>query len=312
MTKLDMSWGNPEFLYPIWNHVECTDELDIRPGNYSNVAKMSLKNEILEFHDRVHSLNDEFEVVVANGATQALSAALYAFSKMNPKWSEDRRPVLKATVPFYSRFPVLADLAGYDFYDIGDVEVVTSPNNPCGTMMKTRRKHNVVYDYSYNWPQYTPVMEALDKDVMVFSLAKATGHADLRVGWALVKKEWKHSAEFVRLMEEYIEFSTMGVSKQAQHAAFTILDTIHPYHESFFDGASAKLNARWELVKKAKLPFEVLNQNGMFLWCKGELPSGLIGLSGEHFGASNDHFRLNLGCSDATFAAFLEKYAKQK
>jgi L-tryptophan--pyruvate aminotransferase len=95
-------------------------------------------------------------------------------------------------------YPVMADyLQSRLLYWAGDartfqaeedqlfIEIVTSPNNPCGSIREKAVWGDygfVVHDLAYYWPQYTPIVEALDHDIMIFSLSKATGHAGLRLG----------------------------------------------------------------------------------------------------------------------------------
>lgn len=64
------------------------------------------------------------------------------------------------------------------------IEMVTSPNNPDGKIQRpiVNGSGHVVYDLAYYWPHYTPITEAADHDVMLFTLSKSTGHAGTRIG----------------------------------------------------------------------------------------------------------------------------------
>lgn len=67
------------------------------------------------------------------------------------------------------------------------IEVVTSPNNPDGTVREAvvKNKGNYgkhIYDLAYYWPQYTPITRPGDYDIMYFTLSKCTGHAGSRIG----------------------------------------------------------------------------------------------------------------------------------
>jgi hypothetical protein len=65
------------------------------------------------------------------------------------------------------------------------IEVVTSPNNPDGAIREAvvnRGEGKLVYDLAYYWPQYTPITQPLDHDIMLFTFSKCTGHAGSRIG----------------------------------------------------------------------------------------------------------------------------------
>ena len=83
-------------------------------------------------------------------------------------------------------FQWTGDAALYD-KDEPYIEVVTSPNNPDGTLrvpvVNSGVEGKIIYDLAYYWPQYTPITDQLDHDVMVFTFSKCTGHAGSRIGW---------------------------------------------------------------------------------------------------------------------------------
>lgn len=64
------------------------------------------------------------------------------------------------------------------------IEMVTSPNNPDGKIQHAivNGTGHVVHDLAYYWPHYTPITDAADHDVMLFTLSKSTGHAGTRIG----------------------------------------------------------------------------------------------------------------------------------
>lgn len=299
-----MAWGNPSFLYPIWNNVPFDEEIDHLPGDYKHGSDESLKEMIKELHEKVHGLDDDYNIVVGNGATQLIIAALACLEAADT----DSGLRVVAERPYYSRIPDMVRIAGSRFTtEIPNTQIVTSPNNPTGehqTASKLKSIKYVLHDYSYNWPTYTDTLEPLDKNIMFFSLAKTTGHADMRIGWALVK-----SNELAAQMEAYIELSTMGVSKQSQQAAYNVLSVVSDYYVDFFKGAKEKLDGRWKKVSKLKLPFKILNSSGMFAWIEGTPPEDILVMDGCKFGVGQQgKFRINMGCDDATFKAFTQKF----
>jgi L-tryptophan--pyruvate aminotransferase len=71
------------------------------------------------------------------------------------------------------------------------IELVTSPNNPCGAPRQAAVVDNgigsnvagfLVHDLAYYWPTFTPISAAADHDIMLFTLSKCTGHGGSRIG----------------------------------------------------------------------------------------------------------------------------------
>ena len=65
------------------------------------------------------------------------------------------------------------------------IEVVTTPNNPDGSLREAvvdRKDGMLIHDLAYYWPSYTPVTRPADHDIMLFTLTKCTGHAGSRIG----------------------------------------------------------------------------------------------------------------------------------
>lgn len=70
------------------------------------------------------------------------------------------------------------------------IEVVTSPNNPDGSIRgpvvkKCGGEGKLVHDFAYYWPHYTPITHKADHDIMLFTFSKCTGHAGSRIGYKL-------------------------------------------------------------------------------------------------------------------------------
>mmetsp|Transcript_67401 Transcript_67401/g.185762 ORF Transcript_67401/g.185762 Transcript_67401/m.185762 type:complete len:177 (-) Transcript_67401:2606-3136(-) len=78
------------------------------------------------------------------------------------------------------------------------IELVTSPNNPDGSMRSpvvSGENGRAVFDSAYYWPHFTPIegaprtTELREHDVALFTLSKLTGHAGTRIGWAVTRDE---------------------------------------------------------------------------------------------------------------------------
>ncbi|XP_039043893.1 L-tryptophan--pyruvate aminotransferase 1-like [Hibiscus syriacus] len=142
------------------------------------------------------------------------------------------------------------------------IEVVTSPNNPDGSIRGTvvnREGGKSIHDLAYYWPQYTPITRKADHDVMLFTFSKATGHAVSRIGWAIVKDK-----AIASKMVTFIEVSSIGVSKESQLRAATILGVVaddcqNPELEevNFFEHGRRLMSDRWERLREV-----VMKNNG--------------------------------------------------
>lgn len=68
------------------------------------------------------------------------------------------------------------------------IEIVTSPNNPDGSLREpvvNRSGGKVLHDLAYYWPHYTPITAPADYDLSLFTASKCTGHAGSRIGLVL-------------------------------------------------------------------------------------------------------------------------------
>lgn len=68
------------------------------------------------------------------------------------------------------------------------IELVTSPNNPDGSIRQAvvnRSGGILVHDLAYYWPQYTPILFQANHDIMLFTVSKCTGHAGIRIGYVI-------------------------------------------------------------------------------------------------------------------------------
>ena len=110
------------------------------------------------------------------------------------------------------------------------IEMVTSPNNPDGTMREAKvspSEHSyTVYDHVYFWPHFAPITGPVtdhvhNRSVALFSLSKLTGHASTRIGWAVCR-----SAEVAALMRHFILLNTRHVPRESQLRAAAALEHV--------------------------------------------------------------------------------------
>ncbi len=294
---LDLSWGHPDYMTPYWKNVDLRyyepkkfdSTLQYRIGTGKDV-----QTAIKALHIDQNNANVENKrVVVGTGATQIIRAVINLLGEK-----------VYAEPPYFSRFPTLAKKENLKWgFKNHETILLTVPNNPDG-----REDHQFdsealykVYDLCYNWPQYTNTY-CFNEPIMIFSMAKATGHASSRVGWLITDDD-----AFADAVEDYIEVDTGGISIDSEKKLLSIINHQLSAKKTIFEYGKDILNKRWKILNNIKTKFEILNKQGMFLWCKGEIPEGVLGMTGDNFGASKNHFRLNIGCSEETFDAFIEK-----
>lgn len=304
MTKIDMSWGSPAFLTPYWETFNLRLNRQVeREMSYQFGSKESLKNCIKRIHEQEqNAVLDNRHIVVGAGATSLILSLLYVLKK------ETGAATAWAEPPHFSRFPYLAEFAGLEWAKKKNSLVIsTVPNNPDGSLLVD--KNAAILDLTYNWPQYLHTVKKIDHPIVVFSLGKATGHVSTRIGWALIKDEM-----IARALERHIEYSTSGLSIDAQLAAESILSSQLNADYTVFEDGKKTLETRKRLIDqlKPRLPFKVLKINGMFLWAEGDCPNEVLGLDGRALKGADKTFRLNIGCSSESFVSFYNLFSKKK
>lgn len=296
-TKLELGWGNPDFLSPYWemNPQSISIDLDVNLA-YQFSGLEDLKANIKKLHKKLRNANVENKhIVIGNGATHLLNGLIATNSS----------PLIYAEAPCYHKF--------YDFADIQNkhwkqhehgLEIVTIPNNPDGRK-EEGTAINRIYDLSYNWPTYTEVANH-NKDIMVFGLSKATGHASARIGWAIIK-----DPAIAKQLEDWIHYNSCGVSYYGQLIANKVIKNQLVTKETVFQYGQEVLTSRWrDILFNVNLPFERQSGGGMFMWCKGEIPEGINAVKGSLFGATDEYFRISVGVSNEVWEEFVRRYGK--
>ncbi|KAK4263154.1 hypothetical protein QN277_028611 [Acacia crassicarpa] len=241
-----------------------------------------LRDAIKKLHALVgNAETDDRQIVLGNGSTQLFQAALFALSA-----SSDGPVNVVAAAPYYSGYPDETDLVRSSLYkwsgDAKDyekqeayIEIVTSPNNPDGSIRgpvvmsnKCDGEGKLIHDLAYYWPHYTPITYQANHDLMLFTFSKCTGHSGSRIGWAIVK-----DIDIAKKMTTFIVLNSIGVSKESQARAAKIMGVVCNSYQSFkFDGSNNNkesqlffefnrhlLKERWEKLR------EVVKQSDRFL-----------------------------------------------
>ncbi|KAL4036340.1 hypothetical protein IC575_005073 [Cucumis melo] len=312
-----------------------------------------LAKQIVRIHKVVgNAVTKGRHIVVGTGSSQLLLAALYALSPLD---SSNPISVVSAA-PYYSSYPLMTDCVKSGLHKwSGDakvfdkdepyIELVTSPNNPDGFVrhgVVNRTGGILVHDLAYYWPQYTPISTPADNDLSLFTVSKCTGHAGLRIGWALVK-----DVEVAKRMIKFIELNTIGVSKDSQLRAAKVLEVVSnsceqaggsEYAESFFLFSHTLMAERWRLLREAvkrsgifNLPnfspahcnfFDnTLGTQPAFAWLKCDRDDiddcenflrghKILTRSGKHFGVGSKYVRISMLDREETYNLFIERLSQ--
>ncbi|KAH0686983.1 hypothetical protein KY284_017536 [Solanum tuberosum] len=355
---INLDHGDPTMYQSYWKQMG--DRTDVVISGWQSVSYFSDTKTVCWFLEpgfanavtRLHKLVGNAEtgnrhIVVGTGSTQLFQAVLYALC---PYDAPEPMSIVSAA-PFYSSYPLITDCLKSGLYkwrgEVDDfnkeapyIELVTSPNNPDGSIREAVFNGSgqiLVHDVAYYWPQYTPISSRADHDIMLFTLSKSTGHAGMRLGWALVKDE-----AIAKKMVKFIEISSIGVSKDSQVRAAKILDVISDSYEDsetsneskrFFDYASEEMAKRWSQLREVvnngqafslpTLPVGECNfshhtfaTQPAFAWLKCEQVDDcesflkkhkILTRGGVHFGSSKKYVRASLIGHEEDYNEFIRR-----
>lgn len=303
-------------------------------------------DQIVRLHNVVgNAVTENRHIVVGTGSTQLFQAALYALSPC-----AEAEPIsVVSAAPYYSSYPLITDCLKSRLYKwAGDarsfskngpyIELVTSPNNPDGFARRSVVNGSegiLIHDLAYYWPQYTPISSPANYDLMLFTVSKSTGHAGMRIGWALVKDE-----DVARKMTKYIEINTIGVSKDSQVRAAKVLKVISDNSEgpnegdSFFEFSYRVMAKRWKQLREAvqqsglfsvsDFPPQlcmflnrVFEPQPAFAWikCEGDIEDcesflrgkKILTRGGKHFGVNPKYVRISMLDRDKNYETFVRR-----
>ncbi|KAG0500252.1 hypothetical protein HPP92_000324 [Vanilla planifolia] len=247
---INLDHGDPTMYEKFWRETGSAADLLVLPGSrtvsyFSDVTNLcwflepDLASEIRRLHLVVGNavVADDSFIIVGTGSSQLFQAALFALSTSPEVVAASAGPVpVISSVPYYSSYPAAADLLRSRLFRwAGDtssfkqsnkpyIEVVCSPSNPDGSMKATSvgsSNGKVIHDLAYYWPQYTAITGPANHDIMLFTVSKCTGHAGMRLGWALVRHR-----DVAKRMVKFMEVSTIGVSRDSQLRAGKILKAV--------------------------------------------------------------------------------------
>ena len=253
----------------------------------------------------------KYPVVITNGAKQALSAIFFALKKLGKQSVGVRKP-------YWCLLKPLAEVNGLEFISDKDKEfesyLCVAPENPSNFMPTLEvlkqdeanlKENNIplIHDGAYYTHTYLPASHSLDVigDVQIYSASKMLGLSGIRVGWCVCKNK-----DFYKLIQEYIEMMTVGVSTISQVFLYDLINRMNGYPSltEKFEGLSS--NALIESKKIVKgidpkvleVPNDFENSIGMFLFAKKGPKLDLVKskvniIDGTHFGMPG-YVRINL------------------
>lgn len=216
-------------------------------------------------------------VVITNGAKQGLSACLYALKQMGKTTIGMRSPywaLLPQLIKMHDLEWTAAELGDGAFYDS---YLCLSPNNPDGRLTSMDSLHvckvPIIHDAVYHSHAYLSRESALPVfgDVQIYSVSKMLGLSSLRIGYAVCP-----NPEFYRLIKEYVEAMTVGVSLPSQIFTYQLMNQMRGYPtltEKFENNSFSALQEAKNLLKTVdpevlEVPANFEETPGMFGWFK--------------------------------------------
>jgi aspartate/methionine/tyrosine aminotransferase len=159
--------------------------------------------------------------------------------------------------------------------------------------------HDAAY-YTHSYISQGTPLPAVG-DVQIYSVSKMLGLSSLRVGYAVCP-----NPEFYRLIKEYMEAMTVGVSLPSQIFTFELMNRMRGYPqlvEKFENNSFFALQESKQLIKMVdsevlEVPSNFEETPGMFLWAKKgaacDLDKAKINaIDGKHFGVPG-YVRMNI------------------
>ncbi len=256
-------------------------------------------------------------VVVANGAKQALSAAIYALK-------DKKATKIYVPKPYWLSFPVLIEKEGCKMVhkeSEGIISLITAPNNPDSSIdyIDFKSDKPVIFDGAYYSEQYLPNLSKIEKkgDIHLVSCSKQYGLSGLRVGYAICETQ-----DQADKMTEYMEITTMGTCTYSQKLLHNIESFFHnvPQAYAFFINlCKGQLYLNTNKLKQINpliLDPKDIKPYGMFSFLKKGKEFNLATekakvkiIEGEHFG-DKTRARVSLGLEPKVFAEAIDKLNK--
>lgn len=271
-------------------------------------------------------------VIITNGAKQALGAVFYALKKLG-------HTEVGMRLPYWALIPPLVTMHGLEskFEDPATTipaempvrpHLLLAPNNPDGKCYSPKELQQMdqiyktagvplIHDAAYYTHIYLPETHTLPTvgDVQIYSISKMLGFSGLRIGYVVCR-----NMEFYRLIQEYMEAMTVGVSIASQTWLYDLMSRrMKPYPTLVqkFEAVCATamkenkklcLGIRPEVLE---VPSDLVSQSGMFGWFKvgpkADLTQSKVNfIDGALFGVPG-MVRMNLGFSSDKMSEIVKR-----
>lgn len=326
--RLDAGSANPELYEDIYTEPFVFGRIDTAYDFRQPRTDLPIGRAIRKMHGDLGHDVSEFEIITGLGSTHVLNcvfAALdsssqptppytpsYSFWQQSPSYSLHENICKQLKIPW-----------GIGKGRVGTIEVVTSPNNPTGELMRPRNVSTVpalIHDAVQEWPvygkelrpgqQYEELTRGGDVAVLaIYSFTKSNGLASSRVGYALVSEHWlRVFPGFIDDYEKVMRTFVLCGCMQGERIAATL--AVKDLRREFAQ-VRGILEARFDQMKDILEPagFAILSKRGfpyVWLFKRGKVSdfpnssdyfSNYMDLEirdGKTFGASNEHVRLNI------------------
>lgn len=297
MIRVDMSVDGPLYLEDFWNNKKFSQAA---PPSFfkipTNPTEASKEKELIEMIKKFHNLDQncvtkDKHIIICNDYINGLYCLASVLGK-----------TIGLNAPHNPHYFNCMSLAGKLAFGGGGQYLLNEFPNQQTLSQNVNLFKDAIFDCSYNWSLYLKKPYLLDKDIAVFSAGILLGNMSTRLGWIVVKDYHL----YVKL-KEFIERTQLSISAEAQQKTLHLMESVfNIYGKDFFEHGRKVHEERQIEVQRRKFPFQILNKEGLYLWCKGTCPAVIKPMLGSHFGVSNEYFRLNIAIKQEDFDLFLK------
>ena len=301
----------------LWRDKSYNINIPLDQYNYYNLHGLEeLRDVTTQLHNEVSPYGYELtrrELVFGMGATQCFHAALYALYTLHGI------KYITTQLPGYLEYKRLVDTVSPHIQFVTDVnepeltvEIVCSPNNPDGRLLrKSTDAKYVIHDNINHWPFFFERPEEYyfedysNQDISIYSYPKILGFSASRVGHAFVRNK-----DVAELMRKYIVYSCHGLCTEGQLRCIAGIKHILTNTNGYVTTLINNCQERWRVFTAAvnsynerhRSKIQLLNNGGPTAWLKMKLNAELwlqqrlniVGTYGPEYGVDDTYARLNL------------------
>jgi histidinol-phosphate/aromatic aminotransferase/cobyric acid decarboxylase-like protein len=332
-STIDAGAANPELYEDIYTEPFELGRLDTAYDFRQPRTDLPIGKAIRSLHASLGNDISGFEIIVGLGSTHVLTCIFVAIDKISGGTSS-----FGQQEPSYSLHQDICGQlklpwVGPPFTDRNTplVEIVTSPNNPTGELLRPQSKARfIIHDAVQEWPVYGKDIRpgqqyseftrdsARNPTLPVYSFTKSKGIASSRVGYALVSKEWMRAfPDFIKTFETVMRNFVLCHCIQGERIATTVanledpLRTMHRVNDILgerHDRVKAIVErGGFQVQSKRGFPFVWLYKQGFQTTEFFRKDVDLEVRAGTVFNASNEYVRLNIYQNEANFQRLVQR-----